>query len=347
MIFGRSGTTMLVTLGQILLLADVLQCAQGLLIVPDRIFENNRSSVAEKRDGSQAGDSDWVKITGWETFLLHTATCAGLNDESDAMSITKRDSDTVTDTTKAMFADVLDDVLEINRGALDAIPTLESAWDKMSNREELSAEEKTQINFYMAMYGTFKETDSTGMDRANRRIAQLKYFANQFVEGLDKDSFKIRIICDESAWELIDYHGEGNVCQNDKGKQATLAFMMEGDEGDDGHDYMTICPLGWERFAEAVPIPVSKVKSLESLEYQHIDDVAKSPADGVFTHELTHSKYFWGALKTGDIALNDGKKAYGFENVVTLAKEGNNEDDVSQLRALKNADTYKYWATGE
>lgn len=61
-----------------------------------------------------------------------------------------------------------------NRGALDAISTLESAWDKMSNKEDLSAEENTQINFYMAMYGTFKETDSTGMDRAKRRNAQLR-----------------------------------------------------------------------------------------------------------------------------------------------------------------------------
>jgi hypothetical protein len=115
MIFGRSSATMLVTLGQVLLLADMLHGAQGLLKVPDYIFENDRRSVAGKRDGSDAGDSDWVKTPGWKTFSLHTATCSDIIDESesDAMSMTERDSDTITDTTKAMFADIMDDVLEI------------------------------------------------------------------------------------------------------------------------------------------------------------------------------------------------------------------------------------------
>lgn len=192
---------MLVMLGQVLLLADMLHGAQGLLKVPDYIFENDRRSVAGKRDGSDAGDSEWVKIPGWDTFSLHTATCSDETDESgsesDAMSMTKRDSGTVTDNTKAVFAEILDHMLQVvsflderakkkkkkeafgdnfqqNRGALDAISTLESAWDKMSKKEDLSAAENTQINFYMAMYGTFKKTDSTGMDRAKRRIAQLR-----------------------------------------------------------------------------------------------------------------------------------------------------------------------------
>ncbi|KAJ5851849.1 uncharacterized protein N7529_011234 [Penicillium soppii] len=281
------------------------------------------------------------------------------------MSMTERDSDTITDTTKAMFADIMDDVLEINRGALDAISTLESAWDKMSNKEDLSAEENTQINFYMAMYGTFKETDSTGMDRAKRRNAQLRYFANEYVEGLDKDSFHIRIICHDSGWELIEYDDEdlfvfddgadgyairresnvqNSVCQNDKGQNNAIAFMIHGR---DGHDYMTICPLGWETLSGAIPVPVQKARSLSDLEYEDFDDVAKKSADGVFVHELTHSKDFWGALAKDDVSLDDETKAYGFEAIVELAKQGNSEDDASKLRAGKNADTYKYWAVGE
>lgn len=63
--------------------------------------------------------------------------------------------------------------------------------------------------------------------------------------------------------------------------------------GRNGHDYMTICPLGWERFSEAIPVPVQKARSLSDLEYEHLDDVAKLPADGIFIHELTHAEYFW------------------------------------------------------
>ncbi|KAF7157613.1 hypothetical protein CNMCM5623_001987 [Aspergillus felis] len=187
----------------------------------------------------------------------------------------------------------------------------------MSNKEELSKEENAQINFYMAMYGIFKETDNTGMDRANRRIAQLKQFANEFVEGLDKDSFNVRIICDESAWEFGDYNDDEEGWMFDDGattyairrKSTSQNNVCQNDEGQN-----------------------TKAKSLSELEYEDLDDIAKPPADGVFVHELTHSDYFWGELATDD---------------VELAKQGNSEDDVSKLRALKYADTYKYWAVGE
>lgn len=43
----------------------------------------------------------------------------------------------------------------------------------MDQRKDLTTEEKSQIDLYMAMYGTFKETDSIGMDRAEERILQL------------------------------------------------------------------------------------------------------------------------------------------------------------------------------
>ncbi|KAJ5651620.1 uncharacterized protein N7484_005343 [Penicillium longicatenatum] len=370
MIFGRSGTTMLVTLGQILLLADVLQFAQGDIIVPDLVIERNRSSVAGKRD--DAGDSGWVAVTGWKSFLLHTATCGTSTVESEITSAaTKRDTETVSvsDATKAMFADILDDILEINRGAVDTIETIASAWNKMDQRKDLTAKEKSQVDFYMAMYGTFKETDSTGMDRAEERILQLEDFANKYVEGLDKDSFNIRIICGTSAWELGDYDDENgveqegwmlddgartyvfkrggtsqnNICQNDKGKSTSLAFMMAGN---DGHDYMTICPLGWDKFEEATPIPVQKAKSLSDLEYEDMDDIVKSTLDATVVHELTHSNSFWGTAQTNDEALDDGTTAYGFDKIVELAKQGNSESDASKLRSFKNADTYTYWAVG-
>lgn len=39
-----------------------------------------------------------------------------------------------------------------------------------------------------------------------------------------------------------------------------------------------------------------------------------------------------------DETLDDGKTvAYGFEDIVKLAKQGNSETDASKLRALKNA----------
>jgi hypothetical protein len=66
-----------------------------------------------------------------------------------------------------------------------------------------------------------------------------------------------------------------------------------------GHDYLTVCPLGWEKFSGSIPVPVQKARSLSDLEYEDLDDVANKAADGVFVHELTHSKKFWGALAKG------------------------------------------------
>ncbi|KAJ6025072.1 hypothetical protein N7540_005869 [Penicillium herquei] len=363
MILGRSGMAILVTLGQILLLSDILQCTHGHRIVPDRIVRKNTSSAIDRRDGSDAGDSDWVAVTGWPTFSLDPITCGSstVESEAEAMDMAKRES-AVTDTTNTMFAEILYSVLEINRGALASIATLESAWDTMNSKGKLSSEEKTQINFYMAMYGSFKATDSTGMERASDRIAQLKSFTNEYVEGLDNDSFNVRIICDVSAWEATDADADdegwllederslfliekksseqSNVCEDSNGDDS-FAFMMDTGFG---YDYMTICPKGWTNFAEATAIPEQKAKSISDLEFQDMDDVAKKPVDGVFVHELTHADDFWGGKALDDIELADGRVAYGFENIADLANEGNSEDDATQLKALKNADTYKYWA---
>lgn len=69
--------------------------------------------------------------------------------------------------------------------------------------------------------------------------------------------------------------------------------------GSDGHDYMTICPLGWDEFGKATPIPVQKAKSISDWEYKDKDDGVKKVLDAIVVHKLTHSKDFWGnALKT-------------------------------------------------
>lgn len=89
---------------------------------------------------------------------------------------------------------------------------------------------------------------------------------------------------------------QNNICQNDEGEQDTLAMMIDGNVG---HDYLTICPFGWDRFEKATPIPVQKAKSLSDLEYEDMDEIAGSALDAIFVHELTHSASFWGtALKT-------------------------------------------------
>ncbi|KAJ5740284.1 hypothetical protein N7493_000156 [Penicillium malachiteum] len=350
---------MLVTLGRILLLASALQCAQGLRIVPDHVFKNNRTSVVGRRDDGDAIDNNWTPITDWETFLLHTRTCGSSDAEADAA---------VSVLTIAEFGDILNDVKIINEGAYAATSTLQSAWTKMSNNEELSTEEKSQIDFYMAMYGTFKKDDNTGMTRASGQISRLTDFSNAFVQGLELGIFNIRIIWEDTAFELIDYinddtsekeegwsfgndaesfvitrksTSQNSICEDADGNSLALAFVMPGTAD---YDYLTICPEGWTAFNEATTISAQKAKSVSDLEYEDLDTVVKKPAESIFIHELTHAGSFWGTLKTDDVALSKGDKAYGFEKIVQLAEEGNSEDDATELKSLKNADTYAYWA---
>ena len=112
MIFGRSGATLLVTLGQILLLSNILQCAHGLVKVPI-ITRSNKTSVIEKRDDtSDADNSDWVEIPGWSSFLLHVDTCSRISTADEGMDVTKRDF-SISESTQSYFAQILDDVLAI------------------------------------------------------------------------------------------------------------------------------------------------------------------------------------------------------------------------------------------
>ncbi|KAL3430314.1 hypothetical protein BDV09DRAFT_178747 [Aspergillus tetrazonus] len=71
-------------------------------------------------------------------------------------------------------------------------------------RKEQTADERAKMDFFMSMYGLFDPTDTADISRARARITDAESFAQNLADGLDLDTLKTTIFCDDSrlvvAW---------------------------------------------------------------------------------------------------------------------------------------------------
>ncbi|KAL4981674.1 hypothetical protein BDW68DRAFT_183272 [Aspergillus falconensis] len=203
------------------------------------------------------------------------------------------------------LAEVMDNIEDMLGSAISGLGIIRDTLGK--KRNEQTDDERAKMDFFMSMYGLFDPTRKADIARARARILDAESFAQKAADGLDLDTLKTTIFCNDDHLVVAGINENGDEeyistgvpamtpIDDMSGKCAAftsvLAFMMT--TTDNSQDVMAICPRCWKDWSNRY-ISQYYAKSLSDVLGESLDDIANGSPEVTLLHELSHAESFFG-----------------------------------------------------